>query len=126
MKKLYSGLAIMSMVLLSNTAFSQEKITNEQIQPVLNKLDVLGKQNPAGAFPLDKLTKDEYGLYKAYKTQQSTTKSYPYGITEQDLKVKVTKAQVQSIYDKIDALGNSPLAFPDHLFTQQELKLLRI
>lgn len=126
MKKLYSGLAIMSMVLLSNTAFSQEKITSEQIQPVLNKLDVLGKQNPAGAFPLDKLTKDEYGLYKAYKTQQSTTKSYPYGITEQDLKVKVTKAQVQSIYDKIDALGNSPLAFPDHLFTQQELKLLRI
>lgn len=126
MKKLYSGLAIMSMVLLSNTAFSQEKITNEQIQPVLNKLDVLGKQNPAGAFPLDKLTKDEYGLYKAYKTQQSPTKTYPYGITEQDLKVKVTKAQVQSIYDKIDALGNSPLAFPDHLFTQQELKLLRI
>lgn len=57
MKKLYLGLAVMSMILLSNTAFSQEKITSKQIQPVLNKLDVLGKQNPAGAVPLDKLTK---------------------------------------------------------------------
>ena len=126
MKKLYSGLAIISMVLLSTSVFSQEKITQEQIQPVLNKLDVLGKQNPVGAYPIDKLTKEEYGLYKAYKTQQKNIKTYPYGITEQDLKVKVSKAQVQSIYDKIDQLGDSPLAFPDHLFTQAELKLLRI
>lgn len=126
MKKLYSGLAIISMVLLSNSAFSQEKITPEQIQPVLNKLDNLGKQNPTGAFPLDKLTKEEFGLFKAYKNQESNTKPYPYGITEQDLKVKVSKAQVQSILDKINQLGNSPLAFPDHLFSQQELKLLRI
>ena len=129
MKKLYSSLAIMSMVLLSNSAFSQEKITSEQIQPVITKLDRLGKQNPAGAFPLDKLTKNEFAMYKAYKLQQDelkNVKNYPYGITEQDLKVKVSKSAVQPILDKINALGDSPLHFPDHLFTTAELKLLRI
>ncbi|MBF8456564.1 T9SS type A sorting domain-containing protein [Kaistella sp. G5-32] len=130
MKKIYSGLAIISMVLLSNSAFSQQKISADQIQPVLDKLETLGKQNPSGAIPLDKLSKEEFALYRTYKSQQTATnknlKTYPYGITEQDLKVKVSQTEVQPILNKIKNLGDSPLAFPEHLFTQQELKTLRI
>ncbi len=126
MKKLYSGVGIIAMILISNSALSQQRISTEQVQPILNKLELLGKQNPAGAVPLDQLSREEFGLFKAYKTQESNTKTYPYGITEEDLKTKVTKAEVQPIHDKIAQLGDSPLAFPDHLFTQKELKLLRI
>ena len=97
MKKIYSGLAIISMVLLSNSAFSQQKISADQIQPVLDKLETLGKQNPSGAIPMDKLSKEEYALYRTYKSHQTATnknlKTYPYGITEQDLKVKVSQME---------------------------------
>lgn len=130
MKKIYSGLAIISMVLISNSVFSQEKISMHQIQSVLDKLDVLGKQNPTGVFPLDKLSKEEFALYKAYQIQQleekKNVKNYPYGITDEDLKSKITKTEVQPILDKIQNMGDSQLAFPDHLFTQKELRLLRI
>lgn len=126
MKKLYSGVGIIAMILISNSAFSQQKISSEQVQPILTKLEQLGKQNPAGAVPLDQLSREEYRLFKAYKTQESNKKTYPYGITEEDLKIKVTTAEVQPIHDKIAQLGNSPLAFPEHLFTEKELKILRI
>ena len=130
MKKLYTRLGIIAMIVFSNSAFSQEKITNEQIQPILNKLEVLGKQNPAGAFPINKLTKEEANLFRAYQLQKKEDAQYaqnnPYGITEQDLRKKVSQSEVQPILDKIKNLGNSPLAFPDHLFTTQELKTLRI
>lgn len=130
MKKLYSGLGIISMILFSNSAFSQQRISTDQMKPVFDKLDQLGKQNPAGVYPLDKLTKEEFSLYKAYELQQqsdkSTVKSYPYGITEVDLQTKILQSQVQPILNKIKDLGDSPLAFPEHLFTPQELKILRI
>lgn len=130
MKKLYSGLGIISMILFSNSAFSQKRISTDQMKPVFDKLDQLGKQNPAGVYPLDKLTKEEFSLYKAYELQQqsdrSTVKTYPYGITEVDLQTKILQSQVQPILNKIKDLGDSPLAFPEHLFTPQELKILRI
>lgn len=128
MKKLYTGLGFLTMVLISTSAFSQKKISSDQIQPILNKLETFGKQNPAAMFPLDKLSKEDYALYKAYRLQELDSKknNYPYGITEQDLKKKVSKTEVQPILNKIDALGVSNLAFPEHLFTQQELKTLRI
>lgn len=130
MKKLYSGLGIISMILFSNSAFSQQRISTDQMKPVFDKLDQLGKQNPAGVYPLDKLTKEEFSLYKAYELQQqsdkSTVKTYPYGITEVDLQTKILQSQVQPILNKIKDLGDSPLAFPEHLFTPQELKMLRI
>lgn len=130
MKKLYSGLGIISMILFSNSAFSQKRISTDQMKPVFDKLDQLGKQNPAGVYPLDKLTKEEFSLYKAYELQQqsdkSTVKTYPYGITEVDLQTKILQSQVQPILNKIKDLGDSPLGFPEHLFTPQELKILRI
>lgn len=130
MKKLYSGLGIISMILFSNSAFSQKRISTDQMKPVFDKLDQLGKQNPAGVYPLDKLTKEEFSLYKAYELQQqsdkSTVKTYAYGITEVDLQTKILQSQVQPILNKIKDLGDSPLAFPEHLFTPQELKILRI
>lgn len=127
MKKLYTSVGIMALVLFSNSAFSQQKISSEQIQPILNKLELLGKQNPAAAFPLSKLSKDEILLYRAYKAQESNQAvGNPYGITEQDLKVKISKSAVQPILDKISAIGDSQLAFPDHLFSAEELKTLRI
>lgn len=130
MKKLYSGLGIISMILFSNSAFSQKRISTDQMKPVFDKLDQLGKQNPAGVYPLDKLTKEEFSLYKAYELQQqsdkSTVETYPYGITEVDLQTKILQSQVQPILNRIKDLGDSPLAFPEHLFTPQELKILRI
>lgn len=130
MKKLYSGLGIISMILFSNSAFSQKRISTDQMKPVFDKLDQLGKQNPAGVYPLDKLTKEEFSLYKAYELQQqsdrSTVKTYPYGITEVDLQTKILQSQVQPILNRIKDLDDSPLAFPEHLFTPQELKILRI
>ena len=126
MKKLYTGLGIIAMILLSTSAFSQQKISSDQIQPILNKLDAFGKLNPIGAFPLDKLSKEDYALYKAYKMQEQKAKKHPYGITDQDLKNKVSANEVQPILNKIKNLGDSPLAFPDHLFTTQELKTLRM
>lgn len=130
MKKLYSGLGIISMILFSNSAFSQKRISTDQMKPVFDKLDQLGKQNPAGVYPLDKLTKEEFSLYKAYELQQqsdkSTVKTYPYGITEVDLQTKILQSQVQPILNRIKDLGDSPLAFPEHLFTPQQLKILRI
>lgn len=132
MKKLYSSVGIVAMVLFSNSAFSQQGITPEQVQPILQKLDQLGKLNPAGAYPLDKLSKEEFALFKAYQQQQQqqdaqrNADKYPYGITDQDLKTKISKSTVQPILDKISQIGDSQLAFPDHLFTQQELKTIRI
>jgi hypothetical protein len=130
MKNIYTCLGIFAMICLSNTAFSQKKISSDQVQPILDKLQLLGKQNPAAAIPLDKLSKEEFALYKTYKLQQQTdlknVKNYPYGITEDDLKTKVSAIAVQPILDKIKKLGDSQLAFPDYLFTTQELKLLRI
>lgn len=130
MKKIYSGIGIIAMIFISTAAFSQKKISQDQIQPVLSKLETLGKQNPAGAIPLDKLSKEEFALFKAYQQQkqaeQQNTTTYPYGITDQDLSKKVSKSEVQPILDKINQIGDSQLTFPDHLFTNQELKLLRI
>lgn len=130
MKKFYSSIGIVAMVLFSNSAFSQQKISAEQIQPILQNLDQLGKLNPAGLYPLEKLSKEEFALYKTYHQQQQQEQKdankYPYGITDQDMKTKVSKNEVQPILDKIAQLGDSQLAFPDHLFTTNELKLLRI
>ncbi len=129
MKKIYSSVGIMAMILFSNSAFSQKKISADQVQPILEKLNAFGKLNPAGAVPVDKLSKEEYALWKAYKIQEHANQKmnvHPYGITDQDLKSKVSKSEVQPVLDKIAALGDSQLAFPDHLFSTQELKLLRI
>ena len=129
MKKIYSSVGIMAMILFSNSAFSQKKISADQVQPILEKLNAFGKLNPAGAVPVDKLSKEEYALWKAYKIQKHANQKmnvHPYGITDQDLKSKVSKSEVQPVLDKIAALGDSQLAFPDHLFSTQELKLLRI
>ncbi|RZK74123.1 MAG: DUF4394 domain-containing protein, partial [Pedobacter sp.] len=75
-------------------------------------------------------SKEEFALYKTYHQQQQQEQKdankYPYGITDQDMKTKVSKNEVQPILDKIAQLGDSQLAFPDHLFTTNELKLLRI
>ena len=58
MKKIYSSVGVLSALLLSAFAFGQQnKITEAQIKPVFEKLEVLGKQNPMGAVPLDKLSK---------------------------------------------------------------------
>lgn len=129
MKKFYSSVGIMAMILFSNSAFSQKKISADQVQPILEKLNAFGKLNPAGAVPVDKLSKEEYALWKAYKIQENANQKmnvHSYGITDQDLKSKVSKSEVQPVLDKIAALGDSQLAFPDHLFSTQELKLLRI
>ena len=128
MKKLYTGLGVITMVLFSTSAFSQKKISSDQIQPILNKLQAFGKQSPAAMYPLDKLSKEDYALYKAYRLQEldGQKKNYPYGITDQDLKNKVSQSEVQPILNKIKNLGDSNLAFPEHLFTQKELKTLRI
>ena len=45
------------MILFSNSAFSQKKISADQVQPILEKLNAFGKLNPAGAIPVDKLSK---------------------------------------------------------------------
>ena len=130
MKKIYSSLGIIAMICFSSSALAQNRITSDQVRPILDKLEMLGKQNPAAALPLDKLSKEEFALYKSYKLQQQhdskTVTNYPYGITEQDLKTKISKEEVQPILDKIKNLGDSPLAFPEHLFTTQELKILRM
>ena len=126
MKKIYSSVGVLSTLLLSAFAFGQQnKITEAQIKPVFEKLEVLGKQNPMGAVPLDKLSKEELALYHNYRIQKQEEKSNPYGITEKELKTKIPRSAVQPILDKIKSL-ESALAFPDDKFTNQELRLLRI
>lgn len=56
-EKIYSSVGIVAMILFSNSAFSQKKISADQVQPILEKLNTLGKLNPAGAIPVDKLSK---------------------------------------------------------------------
>lgn len=127
---MYFSAGIIAMVFCSTTAFSQQRITQEEMQPILQKVDAFGKLNPAGAIPLDQLTKGEFAKFKDYqqqlKVEQSSVKVYPYGITEADLAQRVSLAEVQPILTKIKNLGDSPLAFPDYLFTAKELKTLRI
>lgn len=123
MKKLY--LSIASVVLLSSVSLAQQKVTQDQINPILQKLDRLGKQNPMGAFPMAQLEKEEIKLFKAYQKQKHEEKINPYGITEQELKARIPQSQIQPILDKMQSL-NSQEAFPANKFTYDELRLLRI
>lgn len=127
MKKLYLRVGLLSAILVSTAAFSQQKVTDAQIQPVLQKLRTIAEQNPLGpAYPVSKLNKEEIALYQTYKLQQADAKKYPYGITSADLKVKISKSAIQPLLDKVSNLAPSQEAFPEKLFTQDELKRLHI
>lgn len=126
MKKLYTKAgAVCITLLLSASAFSQQRISDQQIKPVLEKLQTLGKANPAAALPIEKLTKEEIKLFYAYQKQTQELKTNPFGITQQELDRKIPKSSVQHILDRMESL-TSALAFPEDKFTPAELRLLRI
>ena len=54
------------MLLFSGSAFSQQKISADQVQPIFDKLEMFGQQNHAGIVPVDQLSKKEFALFKAY------------------------------------------------------------
>lgn len=68
MKKIYFKAMFAAAVLFSATVLAQN-ITSEQIRPVLEKLETLGKQDPAGLFPLHKLSAADQQLFVAYERQ---------------------------------------------------------
>ncbi len=126
MRKIYTKIGVIALLLSSLTAYSQQqRISESQIQPVKEKLKQLGQQNPMGMLPIDKLSKEESVLWKNYLKQIQNDKMNPYGITEQDLRVKINKSEVQHLYDR-GLQYNQSEAFPTHAYSFEELKLMRV
>lgn len=96
MKINYRRGSIVIILCYSCLVFSQQKISSEQIQPILDKLEMLGKEKPAAAFPLYKLSKSEYAIYSAYRSQklldEKNLTDHPLRSVEGNLKNSKTPA----------------------------------
>ncbi len=140
MRKIYTKIGVIALLLSSLTAYSQQqRISESQIQPVKEKLKQLGEQNPLGMFPIDKLSKEETLLWRNYQKQILNDRT---GTTAQNLKVKtsnsevssssspqerITESQIQPVKEKLKQLGEqNPLGmFPVDKLSKEETVLWR-
>lgn len=76
---------MLTAIFMSAGLYGQQKEISPELQQVLDKLEMLGQQNPAGAFPINQLTEEEKQIYLPYEREihEKYIRENPITVTEE-------------------------------------------